>query len=156
MGAKPERAFRELFDLLRSDLDLPLSSEARSFLMLGAIGYCLDTETSLDIIFGIRRPRGGIPAEKDKALAKRDWLIARLWREHEDFSNLADPIVAAKLMSLAATRYEATRWPRERELLSAPAAEPAATWWRILRMGVPIPKSKRLAQILRREIQYAV
>jgi hypothetical protein len=76
-------------------------------------------------------------------------------RTSPEWRDLA-PSAAARLMVISASRYEANRFPREREAIDAPAAEPAATWWRIMRSGVRMPAAKRLQQILEMEFQDAV
>jgi hypothetical protein len=104
----------------------------------------------LDHALGLRQ-RGGVSPTRANLLLDRDRHLARLWKTSPDWCDL-DPAAAARLMTLSAGRYETTRWPRERDALSAPSAEPAATWWRIMRSGAPIPSAERVAQILR-EIQ---
>lgn len=104
-------------------------------------------DTLLDHALGLRQ-RGGISPTRANLLRDRDRHLARLWKTSPDWRDL-DPAAAARLMTLSARRYETTRWPRERDALSAPSAEPAATWWRIMRSGAPIPSADRVAQILR-------
>jgi hypothetical protein len=106
---------------------------------------------SLDRLFGVRQ-RGGTTLRRDYELRRRDWFLCRLWRvvpEWEFFS----PAEAARKMAAAAENYGRRRWPRERNDLEGPNLEPALTWWRILQMGQKIPGEKRIAQILRQEIQ---
>lgn len=107
----------------------------------------------LETALGLRR-HGGISPERQTALARRDMLLHRLWQSTPEWRDLG-PCSASRLMSLSAQRYETTRWPRERDSLSAPSAEPAATWWTILQNGAPIPGSKQLQRILSRDIQDA-
>lgn len=104
---------------------------------------------SLDAQLGLRR-QGGVSAKRALALADRDCMLRTLYAER--WADLA-PSAASRVMIISFERYECTRWLRERTLLSAPSAEPAATWWRMLRTGSEMPGSKRLSQILMREIQ---
>lgn len=90
--------------------------------------------------------------ERAALFAVADGLLRALWQGHEEFSELP-PYAASRLMHLSAKRYEASRWPRERTAIIAPTAEPASTWWKILKSGMPIPAQKRLQQVLATEIQ---
>lgn len=149
-------ALRDVVRRLRDD-EL-LSAEQRRYLAKGFETYVMETEAgvaaSLDRAFGLRQ-RGGISPARAAVLQRRDDLLRQLWRGHEAFRD-QQPLVAAKLMYLSADRYQSTRWPREKNDLSAPSSEPAATWWRILRLDIAIPGTKRLQQILQREIQDGV
>ncbi|MFK0331117.1 hypothetical protein ACIQUB_08340 [Rhizobium sp. NPDC090275] len=129
-------------------------------LLVSGIGnylYALDNgaSPSLDKAIGLKA-WGGVSAGRQDALSRRDDLIRRLWRSQPDWQGLP-PAAAAKLMQQSAERYANLRWPRECDLIVAPSAEPAATWWRILSSGERIPgSSKRLQQILNVEIQGGV
>ena len=92
------------------------------------------------------RQRGGVSAIREEALAQRDAMLCRLHRT--EWPELP-PLAAAKMMVQSAKRYRTDRWPREREAIAAPPVEPAATWWRILRAGMVIPKERRMTDILR-------
>lgn len=105
----------------------------------------------LDDHMGLRS-HGGVSAQRAIALNSRDRMLRNLHRSMSDWRDLA-PAAAARLMVLSAKRYEDARWPRERDAMSAPPSEPAATWWRILRAGGAVPGAKRLSQILGMEIQ---
>jgi hypothetical protein len=103
-------------------------------------------EISLDKAMGLRT-RGGVSPARALALEERNALLRDLWLSTPAWAALP-PIAAAGVMSLSVRRYEADRWPRERNNDDAPSAEPAATWWRCLRLGAGIPDAKRLGQIL--------
>ncbi len=92
------------------------------------------------------RGRGGISSDRARVLADRNALLLRLAAGHAEWADLP-PSAAARFMRLSFARYETTRWPRERHALSVPHTEPAATWWRILRSGAPMPGAERLRQL---------
>ena len=141
--------------LLRAHLcdGRPLPDDARAVLIAGIDQY-LDDGGPLDRAFGLRQ-RGGVSVERSRDLAERDRMLRRVWRQVVEWRD-QPPASAARMMVQSAQRYERTRWPREQESLDAPAAEPAATWWRILRSSVPVPAAKRLSQVLSEEIQSAL
>jgi hypothetical protein len=112
---------------------------------------CLAGENggSLDKAIGLKS-HGGISIVRESKLEQRNQIIRDLWRTAPEFRNLP-AIAAAKVMQLSAERYEANRWRREQDFVTAPASAPAAAWWNILQLGETIPKAKRLQSIL--EIQ---
>ncbi len=117
--------------LLRNALDASISS-----------GF----EIPLYDALGLRTWGGVSPLQKIR-LNRRDQRICKLWAAVHEWSELS-PASAAKAMAVSAERYQSDRWPRERNAFDAPSAEPAATWWKILRTGESIPGERRLAQIL--------
>lgn len=89
--------------------------------------------------------RGGISPAQALTLSTRDRALRRLYEEcWPDFSAAK----AAKLMAESFFAYETRRWPRESDHIAAPSAEPAATWWRLLREDTPPPTWERIRQIL--------
>ena len=105
-----------------------------------------DSTASLDRCLGLRR-HGGVSAARSVVLARRDRLIVQLWKTSPEWCDLP-PVAVARLMKLTADRYAQSRWREERNDITAPPAEPQATWWRILQMDVPIPDVRRLKQVL--------
>ncbi|MBU1550200.1 MAG: hypothetical protein KJ947_11595 [Alphaproteobacteria bacterium] len=103
-------------------------------------------DVPLDRALGLRK-WGGVSVARAVALSDRDGLLINIWQGQTEWRSLS-PLAAARMMKLSADRYESGRWPRERDQVTAPAAEPAATWWRILQSGVAIPDVRRLQQIL--------
>ena len=94
-------------------------------------------------------PPAGLIARQGIKLARRNTLLRRArasvpaWRG-------APTKDAARAMAAAFDRYEAGGWLADRSRETAPAAEPTASWWRILKLDLshPMPREKRLAQIL--------
>lgn len=109
---------------------------------------------SLDKTLGFREHGGKSPA-KTARLDQRNTLLVALWRNHEDWCDLA-PSAAARLMVTSFRRYEAGRWPRERDDLTPPPNEPAATWWLVMSLPETIPGPRQLQNILQSEIQEGV
>jgi hypothetical protein len=133
---------------------IPLD-ETQSHLLAEGIGSYLDAvdegrTPSLDRAMGLIR-HGGISPVRQDHLARRDLLLRHLWRVTPEWTSLSASVVA-RLMVQSAKRYEAVRWERE-QFRPQPATQPAATWWQILSIGLKIPGSKRLQQILDEEIQ---
>lgn len=93
------------------------------------------------------RTRGAQSHARRRLLAERDASLCRLHRQH--FGHL-DAAAAAKVIHQRLTRYQSDRWPRESDADEVPAAEPFATFWRLLRSEVQIPKGKQLLRILRK------
>lgn len=147
----PHHTLRALADHLRTGA--PLQPDERDILA-DALDAYLDGAVPLDRALGLRK-WGGVSPARAAALADRDGMIRRLWRSSPDWVAL-DPAAAARVMRLSASRYEQVRWPRERDHLSAPSAEPAATWWRVFQTYGRVPGAKRLQQILEAEIQEGV
>ena len=148
----PRSALESLLKLL--DEGKPLTDEERRFIADGLRVYFTTPKGSLDKTLGLRS-WGGVSPDRADAIARRDRLLVRLWQGHDAFRD-KPALAAAKLMCLSADRYQSTRWAREKSDLSAPSSEPAATWWRVLRLGMTVPGAKRLQQILQREIQDGV
>lgn len=112
-------------------------------------------KVSFDQAVGLAATWGGVSPARASALALRNDLLRYLWREEPPYRNLPAS-AAARVIAGEASRYLSDRWPRERTHVDAPAAEPAATFWRILAAGLPIPQSKQLTRILEEDIQEAV
>ncbi|TGQ01417.1 MULTISPECIES: hypothetical protein [unclassified Mesorhizobium] len=87
---------------------------------------------------------GGLSVGRHLALADRNRMLTALHRAL--WPDLA-PAAAAGALLRSFSAYEANRWPRDQHRLEAPATEPAATWWRICRLG-SMPKARRLRSIL--------
>lgn len=95
------------------------------------------------------QPASGATAGTAISLARRNQLLrcarasAPAWRE-------APTKDAARAMIAAFDRYETGGWLADRSRKTAPAAEPTASWWRILKLDLsrPMPREKRLEQIL--------
>jgi len=111
---------------------------------------------SLDFDLGLR-PRNGAP---DLSLisrrAERDRLVVSLARQ-EPWAAMG-PWAAASALKEAVAKYEKTRWPREKPpgRRTAPAGEPSATAWRILRLKLPqgaMPNTADLARVIRADRQ---
>lgn len=151
--SRNDPALRAVFDLaeyLTSGRQVPEDSRAR---LLEALEASISSgfEISLFASLGLKR-WGGVSPLNQISLSRRDRQLCRLRHRVPEWGNLT-PAAAAKAMSASLVQYEARRWPREREALSGPTAEPYATWWSMLRADVAVPGEKRLAQILKTEIQ---
>lgn len=151
--SRTDPAVRAIFDLaehLTSGRKIPEDSRA---MLLDALGTCIADgfETSLFVALGLRK-WGGISPVRKIDLNRRDRALCRLRRRVPEWSVLS-PGAAAKAMVASLARYETTRWPRERDSISGPPSEPNAAWWSMLRGGLDIPGERRLAQILKMEIQ---
>jgi hypothetical protein len=104
---------------------------------------------SLDFDLGLR-PRDGSPGLALLARrAERDRLVTMLAR-NAPFRDMG-PWAAAGALRAACLAYEAKGWPRDRPPArrTAPAAEPVATFWRVLRMGLPQGPMPRQADLRR-------
>lgn len=146
-------AIRRLADHLRTGTPLPAID--RDLLATGLEEWLAERgEVPLDKVLGLRT-WGGVSVSRAMVLAERDRLLTSLWRSSPEWYGLP-PVAAARLISLAAQRYESDRWPRERNRVDAPAAEPAATFWRCLQLGVDLPRSRQLRRILAVAIQEGV
>lgn len=150
--AKPSRAsdpaLQAIFDLaehLMGDSRIPEQSRA---LLLDALNLSIASgfEVPIEDALGLKKWGGVSPLQKMK-LNRRDQRIRKLWSVVPEWKELS-PAAAAKAMATSASRYQSDRWPRERKAVDAPSAEPAATWWKILRTDECIPGERRLAQIL--------
>lgn len=106
---------------------------------------------SLDSALGLRS-RGGISARRALANSDRDVILRHLAESHGAYVD-RDHMVVARQMRRDFDRYESGRWLRDRDAIEAPASDPAASFWRILRTGTRMPGAERLRQILAREIQ---
>ncbi len=151
-----EPEFKRMVALLRDMhgrlLDRRPLTKAQSGIFIAALGRYLKTideggNPSLDRAFGLRIWGGVSPVRQD-ALFRRDAMILRLWRNHEDFRDLT-PFAAAKQMVLDADRYRAGRWKRERSDSEPPSSQPASTWWHILMSGQRIPAERQIREILK-------
>lgn len=111
---------------------------------------------SMDFDIGLR-PRNGSP---DLSLisrrAERDRLVVALSRE-EPWAGMGPTAAASALKEVVAV-YEVNRWPREcpPHRKTAPAGEPNATAWRILRLALPqgpMPSVADLARMIKSDRQ---
>ncbi|MGF0539260.1 hypothetical protein ACQQ2Q_14785 [Agrobacterium sp. ES01] len=144
------RAVFELAEFLDHGQKLPEQSRS---LLAQALQECIADgfDTSLFTALGITQ-WGGVPAVKKIGLLRRDRVLRRLRSRIPEWASLS-PNAAAKEMSASFRRYETTRWPRERHSAKGPAAQPNSIWWGLLRSELGVPGEKRLAQILKAEIQ---
>ncbi|MGQ3211607.1 hypothetical protein [Shinella sp.] len=140
----PVAALRQLHAHLRDGK--AISPDAAALIADGIEDWLDFGCRSLDKSLGLKA-WGGVPAEKADRLDRRNMLLRRLHQTSLDWQNLS-PTAAGAIMAMSAKRYTTTRWPRESDAPSAPAAEPAATWWRVLTLGVSIPGAKMFAKIL--------
>ena len=149
-------ALRDLHRCLVAGKPVPPETASR---IAEGLGECLAAleagETaSLDAALGLKR-RGGVVLRKALANDERDKLLRGLWREHPEWANRTPSYVSHEMFR-AFGRYESGRWLRDRKSPDAPAVEPYATFWRLLKFGCQVPGPKRLFQILTMEIQYPV
>jgi len=143
---------RRLVDHLQADT--PLDRADRDFLSKRLEGFLSPgSRTSLDRALGLRS-RGGASVRTTILNEERDALLRHLAREHEVWCRFPASL-AAKEMRRAFDKYERGRWLREKSANIAPAVEPNATFWRLLKTGMRMPQDRRLSQILD-EIQYPV
>lgn len=141
-------ALQAVFDLVEYLAAGRRIPEASRILLMEALNTSIASgfKTSLYAALGLKT-WGGISPVRKMDLGRRDRRLFVLWATVPEWSKLPPP-AAAKLMSASAKRYQADRWPRESKSFDAPAAEPAATWWKILRSGEGIPGERRMGQIL--------
>lgn len=141
-------ALQAIFDLAEHLTGGRRIPEASRTLLMEALNTSIASgfETSLYAALGLKTWGGTSPVRKLE-LGRRDRRLLGVWATVPEWSKLPPP-AAAKLMAASAKRYQSDRWPRESKSLDAPAAEPAATWWKILRSGDCIPGERRMAQIL--------
>ncbi len=84
--------------------------------------------------------RGGESPAAARNTAERDAMLVDLrqavpeWRE-------APAHIAAVRMVKSFSEYERNSWPRDRVSGIAPATEPRATWFRILALGLYMPRT---------------
>lgn len=99
-------------------------------------------------MLGIQPPAGSTAAHRVK-LIRRDAMLRAVRAAVPAFAD-APPRAAAVAMVASFDRYRAGGWQADRARDAAPVLEPAATWWRVLRLGlsVPVPGADRLADIL--------
>ncbi|NGM47953.1 hypothetical protein G5B31_20765, partial [Rhodobacter sp. SGA-6-6] len=113
----------------------------------------LENGTALDVGLGIA-PASGKTARHGVLLEKRDRLIRHVRKAVPDWRDLSDNRAAAAMI-LSFDRYAAGGWAADRKRDTAPAPEPTATFWRLLRLGLPqkkaMPRKTALADILRGE-----
>lgn len=136
---------RDLLNHLMSDAasDCPNRNRLVQF-----FARCTESDGTLSIKTVRKgKTRGGISLSKADALGRRDAMLFDLWRSHPDFRDLA-PYAAGDVMARNALRYEAGRWLRECDKIIPPLKEPEATWWKILRSGGSVPRSRQLGKIL--------
>jgi hypothetical protein len=95
------------------------------------------------------QPAAGATAAHRIKLARRDAMLRALRAATPAWRTLP-PRRAAAAMAAAFRRYEAGGWRADRRRQTAPAVEPAATWWRVLRLSlaVAVPGVDRLAELL--------
>ncbi|ABA78909.1 hypothetical protein GQF56_08560 [Rhodobacter sphaeroides] len=95
-------------------------------------------------------PPAGLTLRRAALLRERDELLHRARAARPEWRT-ASARRAATLIHAALDRYRANVWPRERGREAAPAAEPAASFWRICRLeaggGPKAVGSERIAQI---------
>lgn len=143
---------RRLADHLQAGT--PLNREDRDLLSKGLEGFLSPgSPTSLDQALGLRS-RGGASVRTTILNTERDALLRHLAREDAAWCRFPASL-AAKEMRRAFDNYERGRWRREGSASVAPAFEPNATFWRLLKAGMRMPQERRLSQILN-EIQYPV
>lgn len=123
----------------------------QSRLLTNAIGAYLegldgDVSPSLDRSIGLRT-RGGVSPSRRDALETRDRSILRLWRIVPEWTDV-HPVAVSRLMRQSADKYIRSRWLRDRDAITAPSSEPAATWWKILQSNLSIPGQRQLRNIL--------
>jgi len=123
----------------------------QSSLLTNAIGAYLDAldggvSPSLDRTIGLRT-RGGVSPSRRDALETRDRSILRLWRIVPEWTDV-HPVAVSRMMRQSADKYIRSRWLRDRDAITAPPSEPAATWWKILQSGIAIPGQRQLRNIL--------
>lgn len=151
VATEPAGPIAQFRDMHRRLLDGQPLTPSQVDILVEGFGSYLDAvdageRTSLDRSFGLKR-WGGLSSTRSQLLERRDMLILRLWKSSPDFCQLP-PFAASGMMCLSADQYQRRRWPREKRAIAAPPSEPAATWWHILKSGVPIPGIRRVYQIL--------
>ncbi|MDO9417961.1 hypothetical protein [Pararhizobium sp.] len=152
-ASRADPALQAIFDLVEHLMgDRRIREESR-VLLRDALNASIASgfEISFYQALGLRTWGGASPVRRMQ-LGRRNRRLCELRDDIPEWAAMT-PATAAKAMAASALRYQTDRWPRERDQLSAPSAEPAATWWRVLRSGEAIPGEKRLAQIFRQEIQ---
>lgn len=156
MTSSPSRSnpsLRAVFDLAEYlTSGRPIPPDSRQLLRQALHeGIVSGFEISLFSALGLKT-WGGTSAVRKIGLSRRDRMLCRLRKKMPEWANLS-PAAAAKAMSASAKRYEAVRWPRERNHVAGPATQPFSTWWSLLRAGMPVPGERQLSTILRMEIQ---
>ena len=138
--------------LLMLAVGAELDFETRKFLALSLERWVRsDGRVNLENALGLRQ-RGGVSFGRALKLARRDQMLCRLWKLVPEWADLT-AAAAARLMVRDAKRYQSGRWLREKNFISAPSSEPAATWWLILQDGLALPGERRVLQVLEAEIQ---
>jgi len=117
-------------------------------LLAGALAEAIERGEPIGRALGLEPPSGARVSHAVK-LAKRDAMLRAL-RAATPAWRALPPRRAAAAMAAAFRRYAVGGWTADRRRSSAPAVEPAATWWRVLRLGlaVAVPGVDRLAEIL--------
>lgn len=151
--APSEAGLRALFDLaeyLVNDHPIP---ECSRTLVAGAIDAGVSSGFRVEFYqaLGLRTWGGISPLERFR-LDRRDRILCRLKAAVPEWAELS-PNAASKSMVASASRYQATRWPRDKLNAEGPVGQPLRTWWSILKGGMKLPGERRLAQILASEIQ---
>jgi hypothetical protein len=131
-------------------VDLRLNPTVRQggALLLQALRAHLDGEP-IGRALGLE-PAAGLIARREIELTQRDRLLRHVRMAVPDWSELAARQAAAHMIASFA-RYRAAH-PRAnaQQRTTAPAVEPAATWWRLLRLNlkVQMPGREQLSAIL--------
>lgn len=103
---------------------------------------------SLDRDLGLSPRDGRRPLSDVAKRAERDHLVILLSRQ-SPYSGLGAR-EAAKRLREARKKYEATRWPRDREERATRPVGEAETWWHVMRLGLarPMPDLERLEAMI--------
>ena len=121
----------------------PLSNEQLRWLGLSFAQFLAHRARSVDEALGLRFGRGGVPWWLEEAMRKRDAALRQLAdRFHAGLSVSA----RARIIRIAAIRYAASGWPRDRNLGAMPAhyAGREQEWlWRAFESGAPMPIGER-------------
>jgi len=100
------------------------------------------------------QPASGATASPSIRLARRKTLLRKARASDPAWAAATDR-QAATMIHAALNRYRTTAWPRDRERETAPAVEPAASFWRLLRLDPnrPAPGTTAgLARVLATEV----
>jgi hypothetical protein len=102
----------------------------------------------LDRDLGLSPRDGRRPLSDVARRAERDALVILLSRQ-KPYADIGAR-EAAKRLRAARERYEADRWPRDREERATRPAGEAETWWHVMRLGLarPMPDLERLVAMI--------